>query len=332
MVLYLTEDDVRRLLTMEIALEATERSLKDRALGRAVDVPRVRTHVPQGIQHVLQAAAPDLGWIGFKYYYTRPGQSSWAGQKTFFVHLLDIETTKLAAIVEAGWMSMLRTGAASGVATRHLANPDASIVGQIGAGFQGIGQLQAVCAVREIRTARVYSRNREKLEAFCLKMSRDLGIEVVPAESPRAAVQGAHIVNVITKAATPVLFGDWLEPGQHINAAGSNALNRRELDETAVERCKLVTVDARGTARKECGDLLPLVEHGDLDWDDIPEIGEVIAGDVPGRSSPADITLYESHGMGIQDLYVAARMVDLAREHGVGTGLPIGDPATRTQT
>lgn len=324
MVLYLTEDDIRQLLTMDIALEGTERALKDRALGRAVDIPRVRTHIAQGIQHVLQAAAPDLGWIGFKYYYTRPGQNTWAGQKTFFVHLLDIETTKLAAIIEAGWMSMLRTGAASGVATRYLANPDASIVGQIGAGFQGIGQLQAVCAVRDIRVARVYSRNREKLEAFCLKMSRELGIEVEPVESARAAVQGAHIVNVITKAATPVLLGDWLETGQHINAAGSNALKRRELDERAVERCKLITVDSRATAQKECGDLLPVVEQGHVDWDRITEIGEVITGDASGRSSRNDITLYESHGMGIQDLYVAARMLQLARERGVGTELAIG--------
>ncbi|HSQ04777.1 MAG TPA: ornithine cyclodeaminase family protein [Burkholderiales bacterium] len=324
MVRYLTEQDIQQLLTMDIALEYTERSLRDRALGRAIDIPRVRTHIPQGIQHVLQAAAPDLGWIGFKYYYTRPGQSTRAGQKTFFVHLLDIETTKLAAIIEAGWMSMLRTGAASGVATRYLANEDASIVGQIGAGFQGIGQLEAVCAVRRIREARIYARNRDKLEAFCRRMSQQLGIGVIPAASARAAVQGAHILNVITKSVTPVLLGEWLEPGQHINAAGSNALKRREIDEAAVGRCKLVTVDSRDTARGECGDLLPLVEQGRLEWDRITEIGEVMTGDAPGRAAPTDITLYESHGMGVQDLYVGARMLELARERGVGTELPIG--------
>jgi len=267
---------------------------------------------------VLQAAAPDLGWIGFKYYYTRPGG------KTFYVHLIDIETAKLAAIIEAVWMSMIRTGAASAVATRYLANPEASILGQIGAGFQGIGQLEAVCAVRRIRAARVYSRTRDKLEAFCRKMSQQLGIEVIPAESARAAVQGAHIINVITKTATPVLLGEWLERGQHINAAGSNALNRRELDESAVERCELVTVDSRGTARNECGDLLPLVERGHVEWEHITEIGEVIAGDAAGRASATDITLYESHGMGVQDLYIGARMLELARERGIGTELPIG--------
>jgi len=318
MIRYLTEDDVKQLLTMDTALEWTGRALHDRALGRAIDIPRVRTHIPQGIQHVLQAAAPELGWIGFKYYYTRPTG------KTFYVHLIDVESGRLAAIIEAVWMSMVRTGAASGVATRHLANEDASVVGQIGAGFQGIGQLEAVCAVRKVSRARVYSRNREKLEAFCRRMSDKLGIPVEPAESAQAAVRGSHIVNVITKSATPVLEGAWLEPGQHINAAGSNALNRAELDVAAVERCSLVTVDSRGTARAECGDLYPLVQRGRLDWDRLTEIGDVMAGKAPGRTGRGDITLYESHGMGVQDLYVGAKMLELARARNIGVDLPIG--------
>jgi ornithine cyclodeaminase len=220
---------------------------------------------------------------------------------------------------------MVRTGAASGVATRALANEDASVVGQIGAGFQGIGQLQAVCAVRNIKRAQVYSRNRDKLEAYCSKMSASLGIPVEPAASARAAVRGAHIVNVITKSATPVLEGAWLEPGQHVNAAGSNALNRAEIDSAAVERCGLVTVDSRDTARAECGDVFPLVKSGRLQWESLVEIGDVLAGKAPGRARREDITLYESHGMGVQDLYVGAKMLELARSRNVGRDLPIGD-------
>lgn len=319
MVRYLTEDDIRKLLTMDIALDWTARSLRDRALGEAIDIPRVRTHIPQGIQHVLQAAAPKLGYIGFKYYYTRPTG------KTFYVHLIEVESAKLAAIIEAVWMSMVRTGAASGIATQALANADASVVGQIGAGFQGIGQLEAVCAVRKISKAKVYSRNRDKLAAFCNTMSQKLGIPVEPADTAKAAVRGSDIINVITKAATPVLEGAWLESGQHINAAGSNALNRAEIDEAAVERCNLVTVDSRGTAQAECGDLYPLVKRGRMTWDDFTEIGDVLAGKAQGRSSSGDITLYESHGMGIQDLYVGAKMLELAREREVGIDLPIGE-------
>jgi len=317
MVTYLKESDVKQLLTMDIALEWTGRSLHDRALGKAIDIPRVRTHIPQGIQHVLQAAAPELGYIGFKYYYTRPTG------KVFYVHLTDIETGKLTAIIEAVWMSNVRTGAASGVATQALAREDASVVGQIGAGFQAIGQLEAVCAVRRITKAQVFSRNADKAAAFCRAMSDKLGLAVEPAATPRDAVRGAHIVNVITKAATPVLEGAWLEPGQHINAAGSNALNRAEIDEAAVERCTLVTVDARGTAQAECGDLAPLVKRGRLAWETLTEIGDVLAGKTPGRRSAADITLYESHGMGIQDLYVGAKVLELARARGIGIALPM---------
>jgi len=155
-------------------------------------------------------------------------------------------------------------------------------------------------------------------------MSRKLGIEVTPADSGEAAVRGAHIVNVITKAAEPVLKGDWLEAGQHVNAAGSNALSRRELDEGAVKKFDLITVDARGTARNECGDLLPAVEKGLLRWESLPELGEILSGRTPGRASSRQITLYESHGIGIQDLYVGARVLTLARERGIGKDWPIG--------
>jgi len=315
---YLTEQDVQQLLTMPMALELVEQAHRAHAEHRAIDVPRARIHLPTGTQHVLQAAAPELGLIGFKYYYTRPQG------KTFYVHLMNTETAKLEAIIEAVWMSMVRTGAASGVATRHLAGGNAGVVGQIGAGYQAVSQLEAVCQVRKIRTARVYARNRDRLVAFCNTMAQKLGIEVSPAESAEAAVRGAHIVNVITKSAEPVLKGEWLEPGQHVNAAGSNALTRRELDEVAVKKCDVITVDARGTARKECGDLLPAVQKGLLRWDALTEIGEVIAGKAPGRTSVKQITLYESHGMGLQDIYVGAKVLELARSRGIGLDMPIG--------
>ncbi len=318
MIRYLTERDVKQLLDMPTALELVERALKDRALGRAIDVPRVRTKIPEGTQHVLQAAAPELGFIGFKYYYvTRRG-------KSMYVHLMRIEDAQLEAIIEAEWMGIMRTGAASGVASKHLAVKGASVLAQIGAGRQGVGQIEAVCKALPIKSVRVYARTRDKLEAWCKIQAQELGIEVTPAESGAAALNGAHVVNVITKSATPVLPGDWLQPGQHVNAAGSNALNRVELDEAAVKRCDLVTVDSRGTAQNECGDLLAAVEKGLLHWESLTEIGEVIAGQRPGRTSARQITLYESHGMGIEDIYVCAGLLALARERRVGVDLPIG--------
>jgi ornithine cyclodeaminase len=317
MIRYLTEADVKALLTMPLAIERVEAALRACAEHRAVDVPRVRTRVPQGTLHVLEAAAPELNRIGYKAYYSSP-----TGTR-YHVHLYDMTKGPLDAIVEASHLGMVRTGAASGVASRYLAREDASVVAMLGAGKQAYGQLEAVCAVRDVREVRVWSRKPETSRAFVVAMSSRLSVSMRVVEGAAEAVKGAHIVNVITKAAEPVLHGEWLEPGQHVNAAGSNALIRREIDLAAVKRCDYITVDSRGTARNECGDLLPAVERGLTDWDVLPEIGEVIAGRARRRNSHDEITLYESHGMGIQDLYVAERLVAMARDRNVGLDLPI---------
>ena len=318
MVLFLNEDNVKELISMPLALEQVERALKDRALGKATDLPRTRVQTTAGIQHVLQAAAPELGYIGFKYYFSPPGKRG-----ATYVHLISMDSGKLEAVVEAVWLGMTRTGAASGVASKYLANPGASVLAQIGAGFQGMGQLEAVVTALKIREARVYARTRDKLEAWCKKMADKLGIPVIAAGSGAEAIQGAHVVNIMTKSASPVIDGDWLQPGQHVNAAGSNALSRREIDAKTVARAALITVDSRGTARNECGDLIAAVETGRCSWDALTEIGEVMTGRAPGRSRREDITLYESHGMGIQDIYTAVKLVELARARKVGVELPM---------
>lgn len=320
MIRYITEEEVARILVMGKTVELVEAALKARAEGRAVDVPRTRARSTVGTLHVLEAAAPELKLIGLKSYYSHPGKSA-----RYHVHLIDTDSGALTAMIEASHLGMLRTGAASGVATRHMARDDASIVGMLGAGKQAVGQLEAVCAVRKIREARVYSRNVERARAFCAAMSGKLGITMSAVDNAADAVRGAHVVNVITKAAAPVLRGEWLEPGQHINAAGANALTRRELDEAAVRRCARIVVDSRGTARNECGDLLPLVESGALDWDALPELGEVIVGRVPGRAKRDEITLFESHGMGIEDIYTGHYVLEAARREGIGVNLPVGD-------
>ncbi|MCC6533353.1 MAG: ornithine cyclodeaminase family protein [Burkholderiales bacterium] len=320
MIRYLNESDVERLLTMPMALTAVEQAFTDRALGRALDVPRVRAHIPEGTLHMLEGASPDLGVIGFKAYYATRAKGT-----RYYLNLFDTRSGRLDAILEASLIGMMRTGAASGVATRYLARDDAAVVAMLGAGKQAVGQLEAVCNVRKIREVRVHSRGIERARSFSAMMSQRLGVPVHALPTVADAVRGADIVNLVTKASDPVLSGELLEAGQHINAAGSNALSRRELDEAAVRRAARVIVDARGTARNECGDLLPLVEKGLLQWDSLAELGEVIIGRLPGRSANEEITLYESHGMAIQDIYVGARVLALARERGVGIDLPIGD-------
>ena len=320
MIRYLKEKDVEQLLPMANAVELVEESLKARAEGRASDVPRVRARMPAGTLHMMEATAGDLNVIGYKAYFSATGKGT-----RFYVHLFDTESGKPTAIIEASHLGMVRTGAASGVATRHLAREDAAIVATLGAGKQAIGQLEAVCAVRKIREVRVWSRNPERSQQFCAALEKKLGVTMKVITDPAEAVRGADIINVITKASTPVLLGAWLTAGQHINAAGSNSLARRELDEAAVRRSTRIVVDSRNTARNECGDLLPLAETGLIDWDALPELGEVITGRLPGRRSKDDITLYESHGMAVQDLYTGKFVLDAALKNNIGIDLPVGD-------
>jgi ornithine cyclodeaminase len=319
MIRYLKEKDVEQLLPMVNAVALVEESLKARAEGRASDVPRVRARMPAGTLHMMEATAGDLNVIGYKAYFSATGKGT-----RFYVHLFDTESGKPTAIIEASHLGMVRTGAASGVATRHMAREDASIVATLGAGKQAIGQLEAVCAVRKIREVRVWSRNPERSQQFCAALEKKLGVTMKVITDPAEAVRGADIINVITKASTPVLLGAWLTAGQHINAAGSNALSRAEIDDATVKRCDLITVDSRGTAQKECGDLVSSAEKGVIQWEYLTEIGDVFAGKAKGRTSREQITLYESHGMGIQDLYGAAKALELAKAQGLGTQLPVG--------
>lgn len=324
MIRYLNEAEVREMLTMPKAIERVERAFRDRAEGKAFDTPRRRTRQPGGILHILQAAAPELNVIGYKAYYVKPTA------RTFFVHLLNYSHGNPEAIIEADWLGMMRTGGATGVATNYLARKDASVVACFGTGHHAITQLQAVAAVRRLAEVRAVGRNPERLKNFCDTMSRQLGVVVRPAQSDAAALDGAHIVNIMTRAETPLFDGNLLAPGQHVNAAGANALNRREIDLAAIKRCDVIAVDSRDVARGECGDLLPAFEQGLIHWENVPELGEIIVGCRPGRTADSQITLFESHGMGIQDIYTGHHLLEIARQRGIGVDLPIGQSPRRT--
>lgn len=318
MVRYISERDVARLLGMPDAIACVERAFRDRAEGRAVDVPRERTKTPFGSLHVLQAASTAINSVGFKAYF--PGRAA----RTFLVHLIDLDSGRLRAIVEADEMGIRRTGAATAVATRALSRPEASVVACFGSGRHALTQLRAVCAVRPIRHVRTFGRTPERSERFAASARLELGLEATVAPSAEAALDGADVVNVVTRSETPVVQGSLLAPGQHINAVGSNALDRREIDLEAVRRCDVVVVDSVEVARRECGDLLPAVERGLLDWHTVPDLGAVLTGRAPGRRSAEDVTLFESQGMGMQDLYVARFVFDAALAADVGLDLPIG--------
>jgi alanine dehydrogenase len=230
----------------------------------------------------------------------------------------------LRAVLEADFLGMMRTGAASGVATRWLARPEAEILGVFGAGWQAEGHIEAIAAVRSLRRVKVFSRNADRLAAFCTKMSDRLKIDVAPASSPEETVRGSDIVSTITTATNPLFDAAWLSPGTHINAAGSNSLIRREVGEDVLKISRPIVVDSVETALKEAGDLLPVLEKGRLNERQLVELGDIIIGRHPGRSKPEEITLFESQGMAIQDISVAVRLEAMAREQGLGVELPYG--------
>jgi ornithine cyclodeaminase len=316
MALFLSETDVRQLLTMDLALEAVTTAHAAHGHNRAIDIARQRTRTPTASLHILQAALLDEGVIGYKAY-----TIARAGNR-FMVHLFDAATGMPLAAIEADFLGMMRTGAAGGVAAKVLSRPESAVVGLIGAGWQAQSQLEALCRVRSIRQVRLYARDAGKRRRASADFSSRFGVEVIPVDSAEAAVRDCDIVVTITAAATPLFDGSWLAAGTHINAAGSNALIRREIDEETVARAAVVCVDSRPTALREAGDLLPALEKGRLAEGQLVELGEIIAGMRPGRPDAEAITLFESQGMAIQDLAVGVHLLKLAQQQGLGAELP----------
>lgn len=316
MALFLSEQDVQSVLTMPMAMEAVESAHRDLAIGQGLDTPRVRTRLPQTVLHILQGALPAQGVIGYKAY-----TSNRSGNR-FLVHLFDAGTGALKAVIEADYLGMMRTGAASGVASKWLARPESSVAGVFGTGWQAEGHVRAICAALPLDRVKVWGRNADRLGDFCSRMSAATGVAVEPAASPEETVRGSDVVGTVTTASQPLFDAEWLAPGTHINAAGSNALIRQEISEAAVRKAGLICVDAVSTALAEAGDLLPLFEKGRLHVRQLVELGEIIAGHHFGRTASDEVTLFESQGMAIQDLAVAARVLAAAEAVSLGVRLP----------
>ncbi len=314
MAIFLTEEEVRRLLPMDEAIEAVERGLREQGNGTGVNVPRHRAQAGARGITMMVSVLGERGVAGFKA----------MGAGGALALLYGGEPHHLLAVMQAGALGQIRTGAASGVATRYMAREDSATVGIIGTGNQAITQLEAVCAVRPVRSVKAFSRTPERREEFSRRMGESLGVEITPVASAEESVKGADIVIVITNVRTldPVLFGDWLEPGMHVNAAGANSINRRELDEKAVTMSSVIVADAVDQAKLECADLAVPIDAGLMGWDRVLELGQVVTGREAGRHSPDDITLFESQGIGLEDVAAAAHVYERAQAEGVGVQLP----------
>jgi alanine dehydrogenase len=309
--LILTEREVEDLLDMPSTLDAVEAVLRDQAEGRATNRARRRVALPRSGLNYMAAGAPEMGALGMKVYtVARSGAR-------FYTLLFDPEGGELLSILHSDKLGQMRTGAASGVATRHLAREDASTLGLYGAGWQAESQLEAIAAVRDLERVIVHSRSEESRKRFAEKMSERLGMEVETTHAPdEPAAQ--DIVATATSAREPVLLGEWLRPGAHVNAAGSNFLFKSEIDREVVSRASFVCVDSREELGLEAGDLLKPLETGLILPEAIYELGQVIAGQVEGRRGPEDITLFASQGLALEDMAAARVVYDRAVERDAG--------------
>ena len=234
------------------------------------------------------------------------------------------ENGELLALIEGDRLGQIRTGAASGVATRWMARIDTKVVGIIGAGRQAHTQVEAVCQVRPVNEVLAYSRSPERLAQFCKETNERLGVLCHAAKSADEVAAAADVLITITSSTSPVFKGECLKPGTHINAAGSNFLIKRELDETCIRRCRSIVVDSKDQARIECGEFLGPLQKGRLTWDQIRELSEVVTARSLPRTDPKDITLFKSLGVALEDVAVAAKVYQLAREQKVGKMMEYG--------
>ena len=312
MILLLTEQHVTELLDINTAIAAVEEVLRDQAEGNATNRPRYRVAMPASQLHVMAAGDRRLGVSGLKVY-----TASRKGAR-FLVLLYDAESGDMLAMIEADRLGQMRTGAASGVATRYMSRKSADTLGVYGTGWQAESQMMAVCAVRQIKSARVYGRNPERREAFARKMSTLLRTEVAAVAAPEEASRGCSIIVTATSAREPVLKGEWIDAGTHLNVVGSNFLGKAEVDIETIRRSSVISVDSVEQSKIEAGDLMPAIERGVITWESVTELGRIVAGRDPGRKGDDDITLFKSNGIALEDISTALRVYNLAHERGVG--------------
>lgn len=318
MALLLKEREVCELLEMPLALELVETAFRRLADGSGVQHCRQRLHIPgSSYLHYMAAGDSAGGYMGMKIY-----TSSKEGLR-FLVLLYSAETGNLLTLMEADTLGQMRTGAASGIATKYLARGDARTVGIIGTGLQARTQLRAIAAVRHLERIRAFGRNVERRARFAREMTELLGVPVETAASAEEAVRGADILVSATTATNPVIEGRWLEPGVHVNAIGANFPGKRELDDEAVRRADVVTADSREQSKLEAGDLIHAFAAEPERWDTVTEIAEVVAGRAPSRTAADQITLFKSNGIAMEDVVVAGRVYERALERGCGEQVPL---------
>ena len=313
MALFISNDEVQELVTMPEALKAVDEAFQHFGDGTAVNHPRRRLATPAGGMQIMPAMDTATGIGGHKTYFGRGGG---------LCLIFDIASANVLALIQVSRLGQLRTGAASGVATQYMARETSSNLGVIGAGFQAETQIEAVCAVRDIEHIRVYSRTPERRQQFAERIAKLTNVETSPVETAQQATAGADIVCTATNSSDPVLNGAWLDEGAHVNAVGSNSLLRKEIDDAVAERAYMIAVDDTTQIDLEGGDLLSALTRGLINRSKLIDLSRIASGQVPGRLEEHHITLFKSHGIGLEDIAIAQVIYENARKQGRGVELP----------
>ena len=319
MALFLTHEDVSASVNMLDAMDAMEGAFREQAEGKVIQPHRLNLKAGKGWLRVGPAVLEGSGYMGFKAMNLAPGHGV-----RYQVHLYRIADGELLAIMDALHLTTLRTGATSAVATRRLAGAEPTTIGVIGSGIEARAQLEAMHALGLARSARVYSPTQANREKFAADYSRSLGIEVVPVGNAKEAVRGCGLVVAAVKSTETALLGEWLEPGTHVNSVGTARPEQREIDATTFQRSAVIVVDTREGVFGEAGDAIAAKDV--VSPEQVFELAELVTGRAPARSDEKQITLFKSVGSAHQDVAIAARIFERAREKNLGSeidGFPI---------
>jgi ornithine cyclodeaminase/alanine dehydrogenase len=326
MPLLLTRDDVIRVLTMADCMDVVERAFGELAAGTA-DLPlRIVISPPDGLSLYMPAYLREMGALACKVvtvYKKNPAKHD-LPTTIGKVLLQDPATGDVVCVMDGGYLTAVRTGAASGVATRLLAREaEGQVAGIFGAGVQARMQLWAMAEARDLRRALVYDPQPEAVRSFVDELGEKLGLEIEAVDSPERLLEEADILCTASSSPTPLFDGAKVRPGTHINGIGSHTPNARELDTAIVVRSTFVA-DSREACLKEAGDLILPIAEGAIAVDHVhAELGEIVLGTSPGRRSDEEITLFKSNGLAIQDAATAKLVYDRAVEAGIGTHIDL---------
>jgi ornithine cyclodeaminase len=326
-ILIINQDEVAQLLPMADCIEAMAGALKALAREEAVNPLRYGMWLDDrsGVLALMPAQLVKKSLMGVKVIGIFPGNHGTEfDSHQGAVMIFETDHGRPLAILDASEITARRTAAVSGVATRQLARPDAHRLAILGSGVQAGTHLEAMLLVREIKQVTVWSRTADHAAEFARHQSEQHGIDVQVAGTAREAVQDADIICTTTASPDPVLLGEWLPAGVHINAVGSSVPSMRELDTEAVVRSRMI-VDRRESVCAEGGEFLCAREEGAIGEDHVvAELGEVLLGKIAGRESGEQITLFKSLGLGVEDLAAAELVYRRAQEQQLGTSVELG--------